>query len=259
MPVSTVKSQTDDVPALALASVGRRFGALVALQDVTLTLRHGERRAIIGANGAGKTTLFNTVTGDFPPTSGRILLAGRDITQMPPQARTRLGLRRTYQTPLLLDQLTVRDNFYVAVRGIRGGRLHLWRGADAGADEQEVLRLAELTGVSPLLGRRAVEISHGERRQVEIAMALAGTPDVLLLDEPAAGLSPGDRGTLTALLRSLPRSITIVLIEHDMDVALGFAEFVTVMHNGRVFCEGLPAAIAADQRVHEIYMGHRHG
>ncbi|MCX7339350.1 MAG: ABC transporter ATP-binding protein [Hyphomicrobiales bacterium] len=259
MPVSTVKSQTDDVPALALASVGRRFGALVALQDVTLTLRHGERRAIIGANGAGKTTLFNTVTGDFPPTSGRILLAGRDITKMPPQARTRLGLRRTYQTPLLLDQLTVRDNFYVAVRGIRGGRLQLWRGADAGADEQEVLRLAELTGVLPLLGRRAVEISHGERRQVEIAMALAGTPDVLLLDEPAAGLSPGDRGTLTALLRSLPSSITIVLIEHDMDVALGFAEFVTVMHNGRVFCEGLPAAIAADQRVHEIYMGHRHG
>lgn len=259
MPVSTVKSQTDDVPALALASVGRRFGALVALQDVTLTLRHGERRAIIGANGAGKTTLFNTVTGDFPPTSGRILLAGRDITKMPPQARTRLGLRRTYQTPLLLDQLTVRDNFYVAVRGIRGGRLQLWRGSDAGADEQEVLRLAELTGVLPLLGRRAVEISHGERRQVEIAMALAGTPDVLLLDEPAAGLSPGDRGTLTALLRSLPSSITIVLIEHDMDVALGFAEFVTVMHNGRVFCEGLPAAIAADQRVHEIYMGHRHG
>lgn len=248
-----------DASALALAGVGRRFGALVALDDVTLTLRRGERRAIIGANGAGKTTLFNTVTGDFPPTSGRILLAGRDVTMMPPYARTRLGLRRTYQTPLLLDQLTIRENFYVAVRGVRGGRLHLWRGADAQADEREVLRLAELTRVLPLLDRRAIEISHGERRQVEIAMALAGTPDVLLLDEPAAGLSPGDRGTLTVLLRSLPKAITVVLIEHDMDVALGFAEFVTVMHNGRVFCEGPPSAIAADQRVHDIYMGHRHG
>lgn len=248
-----------DVPALALAGVGRRFRALVALDDVTLTLRRGERRAIIGANGAGKTTLFNTLTGDFPPTSGRILLAGHDITNMPPHARTRLGLRRTYQTPLLLDQLTVRDNFYVAIRGVRAGRLHLWRGADAEADEQEVMRLAELTRVVPLLDRRAIEISHGERRQVEIAMALAGPPEVLLLDEPAAGLSPGDRGALAALLRGLPDSITIVLIEHDMDVALGFADFVTVMHNGRVFCEGLPAAIAADQRVHDIYMGHRRG
>lgn len=247
------------MPALALAGVGRRFRALVALDDVTLTLRRGERRAIIGANGAGKTTLFNTVTGDFPPTSGRIELGGRDITTMPPHARTRLGLRRTYQTPLLLDQLTVRDNFYVAIRGVRAGRLHLWQGADPEADEREVLRLAELTRVVPLLDRRAIEISHGERRQVEIAMALAGKPEVLLLDEPAAGLSPGDRGTLAALLRGLPQSITIVLIEHDMDVALGFAEFVTVMHNGRVFCEGPPAAIAADQRVHDIYMGHRRG
>jgi len=257
--VSAAVFHAHDASALALAGVGRRFGALVALDDVTLTLRRGERRAIIGANGAGKTTLFNTVTGDFPPTSGRILLAGRDVTMMPPYARTRLGLRRTYQTPLLLDQLTIRENFYVAVRGVRGGRLHLWRGADAQADEREVLRLAELTRVLPLLDRRAIEISHGERRQVEIAMALAGTPDVLLLDEPAAGLSPGDRGTLTVLLRSLPKAITVVLIEHDMDVALGFAEFVTVMHNGRVFCEGPPSAIAADQRVHDIYMGHRHG
>lgn len=246
-------------PALALTSVGCRFGSLVALDDVHMTLREGERRAVIGTNGAGKTTLFNAITGDFPPTSGRILLFGMDATRLQPHARTRRGLRRTYQNSLLLDGLTVYNNLYAAVRGVRSGRFHLWRGAAEADDEAQVLALALRAGVEPLLGRRARDLSHGQRRKVEIAMALAGHPRVLLLDEPAAGLSPSERSELLVVLRDLPRDLTIILIEHDMDVALSFAEFVTVMHNGRIMCEGAPDAIAADQQVHDIYMGRHHG
>jgi branched-chain amino acid transport system ATP-binding protein len=246
-------------PALVLTGVGRRFGALIALEGIDMALREGERRAVIGANGAGKTTLFNTITGDFPPTSGRILLLGHDVTAQRPHVRTRLGLRRTYQNPLLLDELSVGDNLYVAVRGVRSGRLALWSGVAAAKDEAQQVALAQRTGIESLLRQRARDLSHGQRRQVEIAMALAGHPRVLLLDEPAAGLSPSERAELLALLRKLPPDLTIILIEHDMDVALSFAEFVTVMHNGRIICEGAPATIAADQQVHDVYMGRRRG
>jgi branched-chain amino acid transport system ATP-binding protein len=258
VPIAVQQAATEAVPTLALAGVGRRFGALVALDDVHMVLRQGERRAVIGTNGAGKTTLFNTITGDFPPTSGRIMLFGQDSTHLPPYARARLGLRRTYQTTLLLDNLTVHDNLYVAVRGVRPGRLHLWRGVSEAEDEAQVLALARRMGVESLLGRRARDVSHGQRRQVEVAMALAGEPRLLLLDEPAAGLSPAERTELLATLSDLPRDLTVILIEHDMDVALSFAEFVTVMHNGRIICEGTPEAIEANQQVHDLYMGRHH-
>jgi branched-chain amino acid transport system ATP-binding protein len=244
-------------PALTLFGVGRRFGALVALDGVHMTLRPGERRAVIGANGAGKTTLFNTIAGDVPPTSGEIVLFGEDVTRLPPDQRTRRGLRRTFQNSQLLEELTVYENLYVAVRGVRRGRFSLWRSAADGDDATEVVSLARRTGVDTLFERRARELSHGERRLVDIAMSLAGRPRVLLLDEPAAGLAPGERERLVSLLRDLPTDLTIMLIEHDMDVALRFAERVTVMHHGRVVCEDAPDAIADNPQVHDIYIGHR--
>jgi branched-chain amino acid transport system ATP-binding protein len=246
---------SSSAPMLALAGVGRRFGALTALDSVSMSLRQGERRAIIGTNGAGKTTLFNTISGDFPPTSGTIMLGGVDVTRLPPPERIRMGLRRTYQTPLLLNDLTVGENLYVAVRGIQPGRLRLWRDAHHAQDLEKVRELARRTRVDDLLDQRARELSHGQRRQVEIAMALAGTPHVLMLDEPAAGLSQGERVELAALLRDLPADLTIMLIEHDMELALGFAQMVTVLHYGKVICEGLPDVVAADQQVHDLYMG----
>jgi len=244
-------------PALVLAGVGRRFGALVALDGVHLTLRPGERRAIIGANGAGKTTLFNTIAGDVAPTSGDIQLFGETVTRLGPHARTRRGLRRTYQSSQLLDGLTVYENLYVAVRGVRAGRFSLWR-TPGGDDHAEVNSLARRTGIDVLLDRLARDLSHGQRRQVDIAMALAGRPRVLLLDEPAAGLAPGERERLLGLLEALPEDLTIVLIEHDMEIALRFAQRVTVMHLGRVICEDTPEAIVNNPQVHEIYIGRRH-
>jgi branched-chain amino acid transport system ATP-binding protein len=245
-------------PALALVGVGRRFGALVALDGVHLTLPPGERRAIIGANGAGKTTLFNTIAGDVAPTAGDIHLFGEKVTGLPPHARTRRGLRRTYQSSQLLDGLTVYENLYVAVRGVRAGRFSLWRSAAGGNDDAEVVAIARRTGVEALFARRARDLSHGERRQVDIAMSLAGRPRVLLLDEPAAGLAPGERERLLGLLEALPADLTVVLIEHDMDIALRFAQRVTVMHRGRIVCEDTPEAIADNPQVHEIYIGRRH-
>jgi branched-chain amino acid transport system ATP-binding protein len=244
--------------ALALAGVGRRFGALVALDGVHMTLQPGERRAIIGANGAGKTTLFNTIAGDVPPTAGDIHLFGENVTRLAPHARTRRGLRRTYQSSQLLDGLTVYENLFVAARGVRAGRFSLWRSAAGDDDEAEVVSMARRTGVDALFERVARDLSHGERRQVDIAMSLAGRPRVLLLDEPAAGLAPGERERLLDLLQDLPAELTIVLIEHDMDIALRFAERVTVMHQGRIVCEDVPEAIARNAQVHEIYIGRRH-
>jgi branched-chain amino acid transport system ATP-binding protein len=248
----------DADPALALVGVGRRFGALVALDGVHMTLPAGERRAIIGANGAGKTTLFNTIAGDVAPTAGDIHLFGEKVTRLAPHARTRRGLRRTYQSSQLLDGLTVYENLYVAVRGVRAGRFSFRRAAADGDDHAEVVSLARRTGVEALFERRARDLSHGERRQVEIAMSLAGRPRVLLLDEPAAGLAPGERERLLGLLEALPADLTVVLIEHDMDIALRFAQRVTVMHHGRIVCEDTPEAIADDPQVHEIYIGRRH-
>ena len=165
---------------LSLRSVGRKFGAIAALEDLSLELQRGERRAIIGTNGAGKTTLFNTITGDFFPTSGSIFLSGVDITNLPPPERINLGLRRTYQTPLLLNELTVAENLYIAVRGVKSGHFSLWKGKDHANEIQQVETLAEKVGVQNLLSKKAREVSHGQRRLVEIAMALVGAPKVLM-------------------------------------------------------------------------------
>ena len=235
--------------ALVLEGVSRNFGALRAIEDVSFSVAAGERRAIIGANGAGKTTLFNVITGDFPATAGRVLFFGDDVTLQPPFERIRAGLRRTYQSSLLFRDLTVRDNLFLAARGVTRNRYAFLR---SNSYPQELLERVRLTQVADQL---VSSLSHGQQRQLEVGMALAGAPRLILFDEPAAGLSPAERAELVALLRTLPSHMGFIIIEHDLDIALRVVSQVTVMHNGRVLKHGTPANIEDDPEVQAIYMG----
>jgi branched-chain amino acid transport system ATP-binding protein len=246
-------------PILHLKGVGRRFGGLRAVADVTLAVQPGERRAILGPNGAGKTTLFNVISGEFPPTEGRIELFGRDVTRDPARHRARAGLSRTFQTSKLLLGLSVEDNLYLSVLGARRGHLIPVLLPRREREMRERARAtAETIGLAARLNTLVRELSHGERRQLEVGMAQASSPKLMLLDEPAAGLSPGERSNLTEHLLALDPRVTLILIEHDMDVALHVAQWVTMMHNGRVIVEGSPAAIRDNQLVHDLYIGGRY-
>jgi len=245
---------TGDGDALVLQGVTRAFGALRAIENISFSVAAGERRAVIGANGAGKTTLFNVITGDFPATTGRVLFFGDDVTLQPPFERIRAGLRRTYQSSLLFRELTVRDNLYLAVRGVTRRRFSFLR-EKQNHQAETLLDRARLRAVADL---PVSSLSHGQQRQLEIGMALAGAPRLILFDEPAAGLSPAERAELVALLNALPRHIGFILIEHDLDIALRVVDRVTVMHNGRLLKEGSPAEIENDPEVQAIYMGGKH-
>jgi branched-chain amino acid transport system ATP-binding protein len=227
------------------------FGALRAIENVSFSVAAGERRAVIGANGAGKTTLFNVVTGDFPANRGRVLFFGEDVTATPPHERIRMGMRRTYQSSLLFRELTVRDNLFLAVRGVTRNRYSLFRSRNDSSVEQ----LLERVRLAPVAEQPVSSLSHGQQRQLEIGMALAGAPRLILFDEPAAGLSPAERAELVALLTSLPPHIGFVLIEHDLDIALRVVGRVTVMHNGRILKHGTPQEIEEAPEVQAIYMG----
>jgi branched-chain amino acid transport system ATP-binding protein len=242
-------------PILRLQGIDRRFGGVVAVSGVDLTVGAGERRAILGPNGAGKTTLFNLISGEFPPTAGTVELFGRDVTATPARTRARMGLSRTFQTSRLFGGLGVEDNLYLAVLGVRDGHLRLLQ---TKADEEirdKARAMAENVGLGDRLDVPVAELSHGEQRQLEVGMARAAEPKVMMLDEPAAGLSRAERVNLTEMLLSLDPSITLILIEHDMDVALRVAEWVTMMHDGRVIVEGTPADIRANETVHALYLG----
>ena len=254
-PVSLALGSND---ALVLQGVTRSFGALRAVDDVSLAVAAGERRAILGANGAGKTTLFNAITGDFPPTAGSIRFFGEDITELPPHERIRKGLRRTYQSSLLFRDLSVRDNLFLAVRGMSPGRYSFVRARAGHASRLATEELLERTRLAHVADEPVANLAHGQQRQLEIGMALAGAPRLILFDEPAAGLSPAERRELVALLRALPSHMSYVLIEHDLDIALRVVERVTVMHNGRVLREGTPDQIENDAQVQAIYMGGKH-
>jgi branched-chain amino acid transport system ATP-binding protein len=243
------------VAALEVQHVDRSFGALKAVSDVSLTVARGERRAILGPNGAGKTTLFNTICGDYPPTAGRIRLFGQDMTSLPPHKRARMGIGRTYQSSLLFTGLTVLENLYIAIRGSMPNRLSLWKPGRTDATLARARRLAEQVRVDTIRDARIDAISHGQRRQVEVGMALACDPRLLMLDEPAAGLSAAERPELVKLIRELPRELTLILIEHDMDVALPNCDIVTVMKDGEVVVESTPDRIADDPVVQAIYLG----
>ena len=244
--------------AIELRGVSRSFGALAALTDVTLSVRPGERRAVLGSNGAGKTTLLNCVTGDFPPTSGTVRFFGEDVTTLPPHERIRRGLRRTYQISLLFQRLSVRDNIYLACRGVSRGRFSLFRTRASDAIMQSVCDLISLVHLESAAERLVGELAHGQQRQLEIALALSGAPRFILFDEPAAGLSPSERADLVAILTALPSHIGYIIIEHDMDVALRVVESVTMMHNGRIFKQGAPREIEADPEVQQLYLGGGH-
>jgi len=244
--------------ALELHGVGRTFGSLVALDNISISIRSGERRAILGANGAGKTTLFNAITGDFPPTEGRIIFYGEDITRLPVHDRIRRGLRRTYQKSLLFDGLSVLDNLTLAIRGTMDGRFSMKRLLANDMTTTQAKGLAQFVHLDKIIAAPVGDLSHGEQRQLEIGMAMAGSPRVLLFDEPAAGLSPGERSLLVETLNGLPEHMSFVIIEHDLDVALKVSHRVTVMDNGRVFREGTPAEIQNDPDVQAIYLGGEH-
>jgi branched-chain amino acid transport system ATP-binding protein len=241
--------------ALTLEHVTRAFGALLAIEDVSLTVAAGERRAVLGANGAGKTTLFNAVTGDFPPTAGRVLFFGEDVTELPPYERIRRGMRRTYQSSLLFRELTVWDNLFLASRGVTRGRFDFLRPRVSHPTRVATRDLLDRIRLSHIADQPVSSLSHGQQRQLEIGMALAGAPRLILFDEPAAGLSPGERRELIQLLLSFPEHLGFVLIEHDLEVALRVVEKVTVMHNGRVLKHGTPAEIENDAEVQAIYLG----
>ena len=248
-----VSEQTE--PILRLRGVGRRFGGLDAVRDVDLDVAHGERRAILGPNGAGKTTLFNVISGDMPATSGSIFFLGRDVAEVSAPGRARLGMGRTYQKSRLFLGLSVEDNLYLAVLGTRKGHLRLRRRAVDRELRERARELAAQVGLAPKLETLVGSISHGEQRQLEVGMARAVDPKLMLLDEPASGLSRGERVALTDMLLELDRDITLVLIEHDMDVALRVAERVTMMHDGKKIVEGTPGEIRSNQLVHDLYLG----
>jgi branched-chain amino acid transport system ATP-binding protein len=242
--------------ALTLAGVSRSFGGLRALDDVSLEVRAGERRALIGPNGAGKTTLFSLISGELRPSAGRITLFGRDVTRLAPHRRAALGLGRTYQITNLFPRLTVLDNCLLAAQGLSPAKLHLHRALERYpalfGRARAVLAAVGLAGKEAETVRH---LSHGEQRQLEIALALAGAPRLLLLDEPTAGLSPAESHLMTALLRTLDPAITVLIIEHDMDVAFALTDRVTVLHFGKVVADGVGDAVRADPLVQEIYLG----
>jgi branched-chain amino acid transport system ATP-binding protein len=238
-------------------NLAKVFGGLRAVDGVSLSVAAGERRALIGPNGAGKTTLFHCVTGTLKPSSGSVRLFGSDVTELAEHRRTRLGVGRTFQITNVLTELTLAENIALAVVGTDRRKWICHRPLDSLPDVREQT-LAGLDAVG--LKDRADEpvrlLSYGERRQLELALALNARPRVLFLDEPCAGLSPSERQRIFRLVRALPREITVVMIEHDMDVALGLADRVTVMNRGRVMAEGTPAEVQQNPQVRDVYFGH---
>jgi branched-chain amino acid transport system ATP-binding protein len=246
----------DGVTALELEGLCRRFGGLEAVGNVTLTVPQGARKAIIGPNGAGKTTLFNVITGELAPSAGRIRLFGRDITGLPAHRRAAMGLARTFQITNLFRDLTVEENVLLAVQALRPARYVMTRPLGRYTEMRERVRLLlERAGLWDKRRMRVRTLSYGDQRQIEVLLALAGEPRLLLLDEPAAGLSPGERLEMARFIKGLDSGLTILLIEHDMDVAFEVVETIAVLHFGRLVAEGSKEAVRADPAVQEIYLG----
>jgi branched-chain amino acid transport system ATP-binding protein len=239
-----------------VSNLNKRFGGLPATRDVSLTVMPGERRLIIGPNGAGKTTLFNLITGDLTADTGSVKLFGHELIGMRTQQRVHMGLARTYQILTLFPRERLIHNVVLSLLGLDKRR---WNPLSVLTDQRDLYVTArealDRVGLGDSAERVVHETSYGERRRLELAMALAQQPKVLLLDEPLAGLSQGERQTVRALLGTIPRDVTIVMIEHDMDTALGFAERITLLHYGEVILEGTRAEVVADPRTREVYLG----
>jgi branched-chain amino acid transport system ATP-binding protein len=243
-------------PALEVIGLRKAFGGLAVTQDVSLMVQAGERRLIIGPNGAGKTTLFNQISGDLRPNSGQIKLFGTDITWLPPYNRAHRGLSRTYQIITLFADDTIAHNVSLGLLGLRPTRWQMWSPLSRYPDIMtEARRALDAVGLLQLADHPISDIAYGERRRVELAVALAQRPRVLLLDEPLAGLSNAERSTVKTLIAGIPRETTVVMIEHDMDTALDLAETVTLLNYGRVIVDGARDVVVADVRTREVYLG----
>ena len=242
--------------ALAVEGLAKRFGGLAATRDISLRVAPGERRLVIGPNGAGKTTLFNLISGDLSADRGSVRLFGRELLGLPTRKRAHLGLARTYQILTLFPRETLLHNVVLALLGLAPSRWDPWGALSRRREmrEEAVAALARV-GLAEAAERAVAETSYGERRRLELAMALAQRPRLLLLDEPLAGLSQPERRTVRELLEAVPRDVAIVMIEHDMDVALAFAERITVLNFGQVVVEGTRAEVVADPRTREVYLG----
>jgi len=247
------------VPALEITGLCKNFGALAVTRNIDLTLGVGARHALIGPNGAGKTTLLNQITGLLRPTAGRIALFGQDVTAASPETRVRRGLVRTFQINSLFNGLSVAENLGLADAAVRRRDGRLWgRHAGRSGLSDPIAELLERLDLLPLAAARIDSLAYGQRRLVEIALALALRPKVLLLDEPAAGIASGESARLFEILMKLPADIAVLVIEHDMQLVFRFAETLTVLVDGGVLVEGPVETVRADQRVRDVYLGRRH-
>jgi ABC-type branched-subunit amino acid transport system ATPase component len=243
-------------PVLETVGLEKRFGGLTATSSVSLAIEAGARHALIGPNGAGKTTLINLLTGVLRPSAGRILLDSRDITKLEPHTRVRLGIARTFQINQLFADLTPLQILSLAVSERLGTGKDWWR--RVGSRQQQVNEAAELLAtfrLADVMGERTAILPYGKQRLLEIAVAVASRPRVLLLDEPAAGVPEEERHVILDIVAALPADVTVLLIEHDMDLVFQFARRISVLVNGALFVEGTPDEIARDARVKEVYLG----
>ena len=241
---------------LEVSNVRKQFGALAAIGGVTLSVGQGERRAIIGPNGAGKTTFFNLISGALPLTSGSIVLNGVNVTTTPAWKRVRMGLSRTFQRNNLFLSLSVYDNVQLAVQREKGTSYNMFRPAASFADVRgKILEILDKVGLPHRADVEVANLSYGEQRQVEVALALASDPKILLLDEPTAGMSITETRRMIDLIKNLPRDLTLMIVEHDMEVVFAISDYITVLHLGQVLTEGTPAEVEGDQRVREVYLG----
>ncbi|HLG73333.1 MAG TPA: ABC transporter ATP-binding protein [Chloroflexota bacterium] len=243
-------------PALSLERISKHFGALKAVEQVSMQIQQGERRAVIGPNGAGKTTLFHVVSGVLPPTAGAIHVFGNDVTRLPTHRRIRLGMARTFQITNLFRRLTVEHNVYLALQGLTPTKWQMFRPQGSVKElVQQADRLLEEWNLEDRRHALVTELSYGEQRALEIMLAVCQKPKLLLLDEPTAGLSPAETATAAETIRRLPRDISMLLIEHDMDVVFDLCDTMTVMHLGEVLATGDPASVRGNPQVQEIYLG----
>jgi branched-chain amino acid transport system ATP-binding protein len=242
--------------ALVIRGLSKSFGAFRAVEEVSLEVAAGQLHSLIGPNGAGKTTAFNCVSGFLPPDAGQVLLNGRDVTGWAPHRLVSAGLARTFQITRIFGELTVLENVALAVRSREGRNLQMWQAAQSVATAQtQALDILARLGLAERAGAGAEHLAHGEKRVLEIAIALALEPAVLLLDEPTAGMSSGETERIANLIRGLTAHASVLLVEHDMEIVLGISDVVTVMTQGRVIACGAPADVARDARVQEAYLG----
>jgi len=236
--------------------LSKSFKGLQVLKNVSLDLQPGERHVIIGPNGAGKTTLFNCINGNLIPNEGRVIVKDRDVTKLPPNTRVPLGMARTFQKNNLFGPLTVEENVHLAITATKPYRYGWFRPLAAYRDAMgEAERLLKEWNLWERRKRVVNELSYGEQRLLEILLALASGPDILMLDEPTSGMSPAETAQTTKLIQSLPRSISLLVIEHDMEVVFAIADRITVLHHGEVFISGPPEVVKGDEKVREIYFG----